>query len=419
MKTLFGAMLILLLAVLLALQARQDPGYVMISYGSWTVESTLVLLLALLAAVFAALYAGLRFVLNARRMPARIRRWNSHRRAEKFQRATTRGLIALAEGHWAQAERQLTRYAGDNESALFNYLAAARAAQKLGADNRRDHYLSKAHRIMPDAELAVGLTQAEVQLYHGQLEQALATLMHLRGIAPKHGHVLYLLKRLYERMKSWDELAELLPELKRRQVLAVPEYEALERKVHSQRLQRALERGEVAPLKGLWSALPKTLQRDTALLGAYARGLNRLGEAAAAEALLRDSINRAWDNEQVVLYGHLALAQPEQALRQAEGWLAKHPNNSALLLCLGRLALRNELWGKARHYLEASVGIEENPEAYQLLGRLLERLGETEAAQRCFRKGLENLAAFQALPLPPPGHEHRVVGERAEGVKNS
>lgn len=417
MKTLFGGLIVLLAAVLVALQARQDPGYVMISYGPWTIESTLVLLLVILAALFAALYFSIRFVLNTWRMPRRIKRWNAHRRAEKFQRATNRGLIALAEGHWAQAEKMLTRYADDSDSALFNYLAAARAAQKLGADNRRDHYLSKAHRVMPDAELAVGLTQAEVQLYHGQLEQALATLMHLRGVAPKHAHVLYLLKRLYERMKSWGDLADLLPELKRRQVLSEADYQKLEMKVHGELLKLALQSGNLTRLKEAWSDIPRPLQRETQLLNAYVHGLTQLGGSADAEPLLREAIQRQWDNEQVLLYGHLDTRNPEQQLRQAEGWVAKHPGNPALLLSLGRLALRCELWGKARGYLEASLGLEDNPEAYQLLGSLLDRLGDHDAAQNCFRKGLEKVSSAKPLPLPAPGHELKAVSGEVEGIK--
>mgnify|MGYP000727120986 CR=1 FL=1 len=57
------------------------------------------------------------------------------------------------------------------------------------------------------------MTQAELQLADQQLEQALATLKHLRSVAPKHTYVLRLLRRLYEQLGDyletldWDKTA--------------------------------------------------------------------------------------------------------------------------------------------------------------------------------------------------------------------
>ena len=66
-----------------------------------------------------------------------------------------------------------------------------------------------------------------------------------------------------------------------------------------------------------------------------------------------------------------------------------HDHQPGALLAAARLALKNSLWGKARAYLEASIGIEPRPEAYCELGNLLTQLGERDKAENCFRKGLE------------------------------
>ena len=66
-----------------------------------------------------------------------------------------------------------------------------------------------------------------------------------------------------------------------------------------------------------------------------------------------------------------------------------------LLLAAGRSCIRNELWGKARSYLESSLAIRPTPEAYHELGQLMLQLGEKEAATSAFAKGLtlSNLGA--------------------------
>jgi len=71
-----------------------------------------------------------------------------------------------------------------------------------------------------------------------------------------------------------------------------------------------------------------------------------------------------------------------------------------LLLAAARLCMRNELWGKARSYLEANLAIKPRPDAYELYGRLLEQLGERERAADAFRSGL-TLAMERSPPSGP------------------
>ena len=53
-----------------------------------------------------------------------------------------------------------------------------------------------------------------------------------------------------------------------------------------------------------------------------------------------------------------------------------------------RLRSRNQLWGKARSYLESSLAIRPTPTAYHELGQLMLKLDEPQAATTAFAKGL-------------------------------
>jgi HemY protein len=99
-------------------------------------------------------------------------------------------------------------------------------------------------------------------------------------------------------------------------------------------------------------------------------------------------LNKQWDTELVRLYGRIKSPDAASRLSVAEGWLKAQPKDPELLLTLARLCLQNRLWGKARSYLEASIGILPKVEAYQELGLLLEQLGEPDKALECFRTGL-------------------------------
>ncbi|HEY9198755.1 MAG TPA: heme biosynthesis HemY N-terminal domain-containing protein [Gammaproteobacteria bacterium] len=387
MKLLVYLLFALVLAVGAGLLLVNEPGYVLIGYGRWTLETTVSLLLFTLIAAFAGLYLLLRFLAGLKRAPQRLREWERRRTRLRARNTLNHGLMELAEGNWSGAEKRLIRYAGDSETPLLNYLAAARAAQQQGAHERRDQYLRLAHQAMPAADIAVGLTQAELQIAHRQMEQALATLTHLRTLAPRHTYVLTLLMRLYEGLQDWEHLRELLPELRKRKVLDAAAADALEVQVHNALLAQLARTHDANVLREAWGRLPRRLLHHADIVLAYATQLHAVGEDHEAENLLRGALKKGWDERLVDLYGRLQ-ADIRQQLASAEGWLREHERNPVLLQTLGRLAMRNSLWGKAREYLETGIGIAPTVESYQLLGSLAEQVNDPALMAYCYRKGM-------------------------------
>ena len=91
-------------------------------------------------------------------------------------------------------------------------------------------------------------------------------------------------------------------------------------------------------------------------------------------------------------------------LRRAEDWLRQHGEDAALLTTAARLCMANELWGKARSYLESSLALAPNPESYALYGRLLTKLGERENAALAYHSGLSLVSGgdFELPALDAP-----------------
>src|SRR5690606_7204767 len=150
----------------------------------------------------------------------------------KAREKTNQGLIELTEGHWERAERHLIQGAKYSEVPLLNYLSAAKAAQELGDEQRRDTYLALAHDSTRGTDTAVGVKQAQLQLGHGQNKQALATLNHLRDIAPHHPQILKLLRDLYIQLRDWTQLRDILPLLKKNHVISDDEKMQLEQRIY-------------------------------------------------------------------------------------------------------------------------------------------------------------------------------------------
>ena len=371
-----------------------DPGYVVINFRGYVIEMSVPVLAGLAVALVLAVWLIRKLIVAPRRLGEAAGRYRSARSGKKL----TKGVIAVAEGNLARGEKMLGRAASTSDSPLFNYLQAARAAHLQGQDNRRDEWLRLAYKETPEAANAILLTQAEFQLDRGQSEQALATLRRLEEDSKDHAHALALMGRLYFKLEDWASLADLLPRLRKNTQVKPETLDKWTIRIHQQALDTA---ADVEVLDQAWKAVARKLRSDLTLLTAYYEGLVRLGLHDRAEKELAAALRSEWRGPLVRLFGLVEATDTTKQLKRAEGWLKNHSEDPDLLLAAARLCLRNELWGKARSYLETVITMRPTPEAYQEYGNLLAQMGEADAAADAYKDGLGMVAA---KPLPAIPH---------------
>ena len=388
MKYLISFFVIILIAVGAGLFAHQDAGYVLFSRGLSTVEMSLSLFIVLLIITYLSGYFLIRFIVRSWTMPGQLKQWRFSKQTKKSRKLSLQGLVNLSQGQWKKAERLLTRSVKNSEMPLLNYLSAAKAAQKQNAPDRRDHYLALAHESMPNADFSVKLTQAELQFAYGQNEQALATLVHLHSLSPKHPHIMLLLSQIYHQLNSWEDLKKLLPQLKKYKVFPAEKLLAIETETYIELIQTINSKNDLDKLQQLWKDISKELRSNSKLIEIYCEKLIHLESFDEAEIIIRNILKKEWYPNLVRQYGLIKSSQLEKQLTFAESLSKNHDNNPVLLLTLGRLCMHNDLWGKARAYLEASIGNKETYEAYKELGLLMEYLNEPALAADYFKKGL-------------------------------
>jgi len=371
----------------------QDPGYVVINFRNYLIEMSVPILLAIMVLII----IGVWLLVKMFRAPKKLGQAAGRYRTSRAGQRLTKGMIEIAEGNFAKGERLLARAAKVSDAPLLNYLQAARAAHLLGQNDRRDNWLKQAYEHTPEAANAVLLTQAELQLDQEQYEQALATLRRLEENSPNHSHALELLGRVYFRLEDWNHLSELLPRLRKQGRLDGPTLDKWSQRVFIERLENSRDGDAVTEE---WKAIPKGIKKDLPLLEAYYGSLMRTGMHEKAEKELAAEIKRDWRGSLVRLFGMVDGADTTKQLRRVENWLKTHGEDVDLLLTAARLCLKNELWGKARSYLETVIAIRPTPEAYQEYGRLLNQLGEGDAAADAYREGL-GMVARSPLPAIP------------------
>ncbi len=389
-KYLLWLALLVIVVLSAILLLRDDPGFLLLRYGDWSLETSLVV--AVIAVIVGSLLIqlGLRLLLWIWRLPRRMKKRKLQRRMERARRFTNQGLLDLAEGRFEQSEQALTKLIDAVENPLINYLAAARAAQQQGRYDQRDEYLKAAHETNPEAEIAIGVTQAELQLSAGQTERALATLTHLRNLAPRHDYVLKLLARVYFQIEEWSKLCELLPEVRKKKLFRSDKLEGIELKAYTGCLNQAAQLGGDA-LDRAWSKIPKANQSQPDLLLHYIDLVEQYHQdSGQVEQIVVKAINQQWNPQLVDFYGRLESADGNAQLATAEKWLQEYGNSDVLLLALGRICKRLKLWGKAQSYLEASIGLKPSAEACLELAELLGsgEVGEPDKACDYYRQGL-------------------------------
>lgn len=389
--------------------AQGDPGYVIVGYGEWALETSLFVVATALFIAFVLLYALIRLVIQTLRLPRILKRRRGEKRSRRSHEALINGLIETAEGNWEKAERNLIRHAADSGLPLINYLTAARAAHQRGAIEQRDEYLKMAHENTPEAELAVGLIRAELQLSNQQFEEAIENLTQLDKIAPSHAAVLRMRHQAYAQMEDWEGVRRLIPSLHSSKIMMEAEIRLLETETYSALLKKASEKENPAVLEELWKTIPDHIRSGQGIQALYFAAMIDSGAGDVIEGHLAAALTKEWNETLLVLYGAIHFPNPAQQLIRAEAWYPKHQNDAVLLRILGKLALRAKDLPKAQAYLEKGLGIEESVEGYRLMGDVLLQLKDADSAAQAYRKGL-----FYASNEVITQIEHNPSGEVSE-----
>ena len=141
---------------------------------------------------------------------------------------------------------------------------------------------------------------------------------------------------------------------------------------------------------------------------ASARAFLGAGSDREAAEVLARSLERNWDPQLALLYAECRTTEPTRQLEQAEGWLREHNQDAVLLYALGVLCERQQLWGKAQTYFEASLALDNTWRTHVALGELLARLERSDEANA-------HLAAALKLALSELGQPRRVKPGRNTG----
>lgn len=334
-------------------------------------------------------------------LPSKLKQRKQFKRHMIAQMGVKKGLVNMLEGHWAEGEKNLLENVAYSDNPLLNYLAAARASQMQEQYHKRDEYLKKASSFGEDAEIAVAVSQATMQYDIGQVEQARATLTHLREISPEHPFPNQLLAKVYAKQEDWKQLAELIPQLESEAETS------LQRKKYQTYMQRAViglfestsGKQDIPALEAIWQKLPAEVKQDTYAVNAFARALTNAGGGDLAAPLLEQRLSDTSNRDLYACYGNIQHRRPEEALTAAKTWVSRDGADPALLLCLARLENQCGNQRVSADYYESALTLVPDKQVYYEFAELLWAMGDEENSSRCTRQGLRYCVQGKAHPF--------------------
>lgn len=371
------------------LLSLNDPGYVIIGIGHWSLEKSLVDFIVGLVVSFFILYIFFRVLGWLSRIPSQLKRRGINIKFNRSQEALIAGLVDAAEGNFERAENVLIKHAPHSGAPLVHYLTAARAAQSRGALDKRDEYLKRAADQAPDSSVTIGLTQAELHLSGKEFAQALNTLTQLHSIDPAHASVLKLLHQTYQHLGDWEAIQKLIPTLHKNKVLMEAEVKLLEAEVFIELLKQAASKNEIEKIELLWAETPKYIRNMHGVLATYFTVMLQVGAGAKIESDLTQALSSNWDDNLLILFSNIPSNDVEKQLKMAELWLQFHEDDALLLMVLGKLSAKCKDVEKAKAYLTQSITHSPTVQAYQLLGDLMLEQDDKDSASQCYKYGLE------------------------------
>lgn len=387
MRWLFWLLLILALAIGVTVLAGNNEGYVLIVRPPYRLELSLNLLLILVVVSFAVLYLGLRFFNYMRRLPASVRAYKKTQRRIKGHNALIDSLHALVEGRYQLAEKSAARALALGEDASLSALVAARAAHKLKRKQQRDHYLAEAERLAPQGSTARLLSQAELLLDDHQYSEALAVLRRLEKPEAKQPPALRLELKLQLRLNNWEQVLVILQQLEKNNEIERWQADEIRQQAHQHLIKRLAD--DLPALSAYWKSMPSQDRLNSRMAYLTAQTFIALGAENQAVDIIEASLNDYWDSELAALLGNCISSNPQKQLQQAEDWLHRHEGDANLLLALGNMCVRLQLWGKAQSYLEASISVRPSAEAHLMLAKMLDSRGDSEAAAGHYRRSAQ------------------------------
>lgn len=378
--------LLFALAAALATVGRFDAGQVLLVYPPYRVDISLNLFVVAVVVLFAVLYALTRITRNVWQMPQRVAAYRTRTREAKAHSALREAIGNLYAGRFSRAEKAAREALSNEANKGAAGLVAAAAAHRMREYMRRDEWLAAIDS--PDWQDARLMASADMRADGRDPDGALAALTEMQSQGGRRIHAQQIALRAQQQLKNWGEVLKLVKILEKREAI----HPAVAVRLRQQAAENLLRdrRHDAEALLALWHSLAPAEQQSPRLADLAAELLIALNRHDEARKIVEEALEHNWDARLLRRYPDTAGNDALPLIQRAEAWRKNRPEDADLLFALGRLCLKQQLWGKAQSFLEAALQLAGDNETLMIrthrsLARLFEELGDVSRAHEHYR----------------------------------
>ncbi|NBX84240.1 MAG: hypothetical protein EBQ95_01365 [Gammaproteobacteria bacterium] len=382
MKQLLMIAIISIFSAFLGIGLTKDPGYILLVFHHWQIETSLFLAILFLVILITSVACSYQFLRNLLTIPyslfSKFRQWQRYR----AEQVLNRGLQAFYQGKWHKALKNI--HAQQELSTWSTDLIAAEAAQKDGSYTERDDLINHAMANNPQAKESILLFKAKLQIEQKQFEQAQATLKTIIQLFPSPSYQWVVLQlQIHHHFKEYTEGLSLL-ECQRHLFVNEQEYFNQYLDVFMPVLQKDVQTNQMDKSLNAYKKLPNILQNNI-------RILKTLAPIFPEQRLIRNRLEKRLKEhcDDEILEIISLLPPSDYWLTKLEKIREEQPNHAMLYYTFGKIEAGLKLWGSAIADLQKSILIKPRYQSYTLLAKIYMDLNEPSNALKALQNAIE------------------------------
>lgn len=385
MKWIIALIVIIILGAIIGPMASGNAGYVLVQFAGVAIETTvvgLVLVTIVGVAILAVIVSLLRRLLSKTRQG---RKWLANRSERKAQTIFQQGIRELLNDEPNKAAESFAK--AYKKSPDHNVAALTTLASCLNNDaGKATFWQEEAGKFYENADTLLQLVVIEQQVKSNP-PQADKMMQSLLDSKPHSANALKLAYKVFKASGNWQQLKNLLPELRQVTDLAPAEFERLEYQVYFERFVAEGRRSNEI-LYNEWRSLPSKLRSDSTIRLSYAAALKHLGDHEPSARVILKGLKRGELQPAAVNSLHLFTAKSEKLLEFVQAQLKQNPEHRDYLYALAQIAMDNQDFSLAQRALKKLTEVEPSSRVYRLLGDAYHALGDSQLAANAYKEAL-------------------------------
>lgn len=371
-------------ALFIAPALIDEKGYILIAFGNYTIELSVVSFGFILLATIVAVFVALR-VLNigwasASRMGLWLRKFSFGSSEKHFYD----GLYKLLMGDQNGAEKSFFRIdQGDYHG--FHYVALGQLALQRNDETKALEWFNHT-KIVDDrqAGLAAAVLLAQYYLQQNRPEEALSCLEKYED--NKNPYLVNVKSQALTQSQQWDALQNKLPKWKKS---LGANYADTMQNVASLQFSEIASKEGANQLKEHWDTLTWKQRRDPAyrkamLVQLMSQGMHEDAQDFLVKWYKTDTLPSVF----LDVVKHLRLPNPAPTIKLLEGALKTSPEDPILYATLGHIAYYSKDFALSERALAKAITLHETKDELMLLADIYEQNNAHDEAMQALRRAV-------------------------------